>query len=421
VDNLTEALRLVDDFRHKYSRVVTDDLHAYLVGRSVGTAVKFAPDNPADLRFNGLLGIDDASFDAIRDGINDKLASTLSLVLAGADEEEVYAHWRRICAGDLEVARRRIADIKPMPPPSFDIAAACERIRSKQVDVGAGGRDADQSEVHVTVALDANLKGPLDVVLEALTTSCTRPLHVWILCRDHGPADFDRVGKLFPEVSFTWLPCDEVDYGRVKGMLRHTTAATMDRLLLPELLDGLERVVYIDIDMLPLADIAELADWDLDGAPLAASTTPFGPSGYAALVKVAGRQRSQPARGDYLLRWMSSTHPFDFPRFNAGVLVLDLAKMRDDDFCRRFIPWVDVYGMNDQVVLNVYAGSTHVALPPEWNHRPSHERIDEPKLIHWAGWVKPWSEPMAPLAELWRRYEAALQARVAKLGQSPGQ
>ena len=418
VAKLIEALGVLDDYGRKYSRVVTGNLHAYLVARALGTPVKFTADNLSELRFNGLVGIGDAAFNSLRSGINDKLASTLSLVVSGAGEDEVYAHWREICAADVEAARHRIADLVPMPPPSFDVAAACKRIRAEQVEIIAAEPGGSGSAVDVTVALDGNLKGPLSVVVEALRTSCTRPLHLWIMCRDHRSADFERMAKAFPDITFTWLPCDHVDYGQVKGMLSHTTAATLDRLLLPELLEEIDRVVYIDIDMLPLGDIAELADWDLDGMPLAACATPFSPSGYGNLLSIAGRQRARPEMGDFLLRWAASHHPYDFARFNAGALVLDLAQMRTDEFCRNFIPFVDVYGLNDQVVLNVYAGGRRAPLPHEWNYRPSHELIDEPKLIHWAGWVKPWAEPMAPLSHLWRQYESAFDARVAELAPS---
>ncbi len=346
----------------------------------------------------------------MRAGIDDKLASTLSLVLSGAGEDDVYAHWRSICAPDVDAARARIADVVPLPPPSIDVAATCRRIRSQRVDRGP---DPDARAIDVTVALDGNLKGPLGVVLEALTTNCTRPLHLWVQCRDHGPDDFDRMARAFPAVTFTWLPCDSVDYGDVRdmrSMLQHITAATLDRLLLPELLVDLDRVVYLDLDILPLGDGAELYDWDLAGAPLAACTTPFMKSGYANILKLAAHE---PDAGDWLLRWMASTHPYDFDRFNAGVLVLDLARMRRDEFSRRFIPFVDVHGFNDQIVLNLYTGSEHASLPSAWNHRPQFEWLDSPKLIHWAGPMKPWNQPMVPLAELWRKYDVAYRARVA--------
>jgi lipopolysaccharide biosynthesis glycosyltransferase len=291
----------------------------------------------------------------------------------------------------------------------------CERIRSERVESSSAPHDA----VDVTVALDGNLKHQLGVVIEALVAHTSRPIHLWILCRDHGPADFDRMGRAFPEVTFTWLPCDHVDYGHVRGLLSYTTKATLDRLLLPDLLGELDRVVYIDLDVLPLGDLVELADWDLDGAPFAASARVANKSGWANLMKVAGRKGRRRTQTEYLLRWLASHHTFDFASINAGVMVLDLALMRRDDFTRNFVPFVEVYGMNDQMVLNLYGGSRHAVLPPEWNYRPSHLQLESPKLIHWAGRMKPWDQPLAPLAERWREYEAALEARMASTARQP--
>jgi lipopolysaccharide biosynthesis glycosyltransferase len=110
---------------------------------------------------------------------------------------------------------------------------------------------------------------------------------------------------------------------------------------------------------------------------------------------------------------MASTHPYDFDRFNAGVLVLDLDRMRRDEFSQRFIPFVHEHGFNDQIVLNLYTGADHVSLPSAWNHRPQFEWLESPRLVHWAGPVKPWNQPMVPLADWWRKYEAAYDARVA--------
>jgi lipopolysaccharide biosynthesis glycosyltransferase len=93
--------------------------------------------------------------------------------------------------------------------------------------------------------------------------------------------------------------------------------------------------------------------------------------------------------------------------------------MRDDGFTRHFIPFVERYGMNDQAVLNLYGGSRYAVLPAEWNHRPSHQHIESPKLIHWAGRMKPWDQPWAPLAGRWREYEAAYQARLDSVDREP--
>ena len=66
--------------------------------------VDFEPGNRSDVRFDGLIDIDDRAFEAIRTGIRDKLEPVLGAILAGRSEDEVYALWREITAEDVAAA-----------------------------------------------------------------------------------------------------------------------------------------------------------------------------------------------------------------------------------------------------------------------------------------------------------------------------
>ena len=254
---------------------------------------------------------------------------------------------------------------------------------------------------------------PLQVVT-AMVDNSSRPLHLWVLCRDHDQHDFADFAALFPEVTTTWLPCDAVDYGPVSGMLKHITVSTMDRLLLPELLPELSRIVYHDIDALPLGDVAELYDWDLRGQPLAARTAvaTHVVSGFGGIMRAAGRFAENPEAFHDLIRRVYRRFGYDFDYFNAGIMVLDLDRLRADDFCREFLPYAERYGMNDQDVLNCYAGPNRAVLPPAWNTMPTQEAVTErPRIIHWAGLMKPWAQTYVLFQEEWAQYADRLQAR----------
>lgn len=414
--NLRLAVDVLDRYRHDYSRVVTSRLHSYLPARAIGTPADFVPKNHGDLRFNGLLDLDDGAFAEIRDGINEKLASTVTMILDGASEREIYSHWRSICAVDVAVARKELESVPPIEPPTFDVASVCARIRANEVTTARSHSVPTAGEVDLALALDGNLKAQLEVVVEAITANTERPVRLWILCRGHGPADFERFGRLFPEVTCTWLPCDHVDYGEVIGILDHTTESTLDRLLLPELLPELDRVVYLDIDILPIGDIGELYDWDLRGTPAAARSalSVHALSGYHHNVDVPAKLLPNASASRDLCRRMFARHPYDFETCNAGVMVLDLARMRDDEFARHYVPFVERYGMHDQQALNCYLGSEREILPPEWNHMPTGEHLDDPKLIHWAGVLKPWDDVAVPVQQRWVEYQERLDARKAR-------
>lgn len=400
----------METYRRRYSAVVTSRLHCYLPVRSLGVPVEFNPRRKSDLRFNGLAQLGEAEFAAMREGILGKLAPVMAAILAGRSEEEVYATWREVCAEDVAAAHARRASVPAMPPPSFDVAAACQQIRDGEV--ATGPKRPAGAEVHVSLALDGNLKAQLNVVVQALVDNGSRPLHLWILCRDHGPEDFESFAAKFPEVRVSWLPCDRVDYGPIRGMLGHVTVSTMDRLLLPDLLPELDRIVYHDLDALSLGDIAELYDWDLRGQPLAARSSVAGNqvSGFMRIHRSVGRIRDLRDAYDLLHR-MHGRHAYDFRGFNAGILVLDLARMRADRFGQEFLGFVERYGMNDQEVLNCYTGPHRAELPPQWNSWPTQERVADPKIIHWAGPVKPWQAAYVAKREVWVEYEERLARR----------
>jgi lipopolysaccharide biosynthesis glycosyltransferase len=417
VTNLRHAIELMESYRRRHSAVVTSRLHCYLPVRSLGTPVEFAPKNPADVRFNGLTGLTDSGYDAMRQGILSKLDRVLHAILDGKDEQEVYEAWRSVCAPDVARARARRETLPPMPPPSFDLTEVCARIRANQVVIEPVAPVSDRPELQVALALDRNLRSQLPVVVEALSRQTTRPLHLWVLCRDHGPDDYRRLGRLFPTVRFTWLPCDLVDYGDLPSMLKHVTVSTMDRLLLPELLPELDRLIYHDIDALPLADLGPLFDWDLQGQALAARSSISGraSSGVVNMLDSTKRLRTDPEAAHDCIRRTCARHSGDYPAFNAGVLVLDLARMRKDGFCQEFIPFAERYGMNDQQVLNCYAGPNRAFLPPEWNAFPTQEVVVEPKIIHWAGPAKPWDDGCVIFGEKWNEYARSVRDREHEL------
>src|SRR4029077_14091866 len=100
----------------------------------------------------------------------------------------------------------------------------------------------------------------------------------------------------------------------------------------------------------------------------------------------------------------------------AGALVLDLARMRRDDFTRRSLALVETYGLHDQDAILAYTGPDRQAIDPRWNALPVQEEGVDSGLIHWAARGKPWNDELAFAQELWRGYAARLEQRA---GRSP--
>jgi len=108
--NLALGREWVQRYHAEFAQVVTTRLHSYLPARSVGCEVEFHPKNPSDPRFGGLIAIDDAAYEKIRQGILDKLDAMLITLASGASESAAYARWRELCAPDVAHARQFLGE-----------------------------------------------------------------------------------------------------------------------------------------------------------------------------------------------------------------------------------------------------------------------------------------------------------------------
>jgi len=414
--NLDDAIALLTRYRDEFRHIVTTRLHCYLPASSIGVDVKFAPKNRSDVRFEGIINATPADLVTMRTGIRDVLEPAITALLAGASDDEVRAAWKASTEPIVAAHEALRADYPRELPSSIDFDAAVAGINAGRVRIEGTEARTKGKPVNVAFALDGNLKRQLRVVVSAMVEHSTRPLHLWILSRDHSPEDFESFAAAFPEVITTWLPTDDVSYGDVTRMLPHITLATMDRLLLPNILSELDHVVYHDIDALPFGDVAELHDTPLGDAPLAARTSPANltSSGFHTIYAAAKALKDREDRGQELLHRTLREHKIDFPAFNAGVLVMNLDAMRRDDFVRLYVPYVERYGLNDQEVLNFYAGARRLVLDPKWNSVPTQDAVAKPGIVHWAGGAKPWQDLYVRYQHTWEHYEAVAAERSAR-------
>jgi lipopolysaccharide biosynthesis glycosyltransferase len=416
VEGTRLAVELLETYRRRYHRIVTSRLHAYLPATSLGVPVRFRPRRFGDVRFDGLLGLkpDAPAFIAMREGIRQLLAATFEKVFAGADRDQVYAHWRRITAPYVAEARKRHE--APLPPdesvPAIDIPALVKTVREGARAFGPHEAVDSATVTDVALAVDQNLKQHLPTTLESLIENASGPLRLWILSRGLDESYEQWISDAWPDVPITVLNLDGSEYGDIGRMLRHITVSTMDRLVLPELLTDVDRITYVDVDTVTEGDVCELAATDLRGYPLAARTSVWS---VTEQWRRAGNLLSAEKASD-LRRTMSARHAFDFKNFNAGVLVLDLARMRADDFTAIYLPLVPRFGLHDQDVLNAYVGPDRAELDEKWNVLPilQVQEINAPGIIHFAGGLKPWSEELTPYREHWQHYAARVRARVGE-------
>ena len=209
VENVRVAVDLLETYRRRHRKLVTSRLHCYLPVRSIGTDVDFQPSNRSDVRFDGLLGIDDKAFDAIRDGICGKLEQVLGAILAGRSEDEVYALWREITAADVAAAeQRRRREHTPLPAP--DLGDRLRKVHAGTITTEPTADGPAGEPVHVALIATKGMERPeLEpaVLIASLLEHATRPLHVWVLGSRGGARPIEqRLARRFPQVTFSWVP-----------------------------------------------------------------------------------------------------------------------------------------------------------------------------------------------------------------------
>jgi Glycosyl transferase family 8 len=396
VANVRRGVDLLETYRRKHRKIVTSRLHCYLPVRSIGFDVDFQPKNRSDVRFDGLLDIDDRAFDAIRTGIRDKLEQVLGAIAAGRPEEEVYALWREITADDVAAAEeRRRREHKPIPGP--DLGARLSAVRANTITTSTADTTPGEP-IHVALIATRGMERPElepGALVASLLEHASRPLHVWVLGSRGGARPIEqRLARRLPQVTFGWVPT------------RPLKRDEQLRLLLPDLLPDVDRVVLLPMPAVATADVAELSDLDLGPHAIAAPTRPGtkGVSGFGLIHAAAARLPNRPDLATELRRTAHALHAFDFDAFTSDVMVLDLERLRRERFREQALALAGEFALGELDVLHYLFGPGRAAIPERWAAVPTRTPERAPGLIHWADGVKPWHAALTPERERWRAY-----------------
>jgi lipopolysaccharide biosynthesis glycosyltransferase len=248
-----------------------------------------------------------------------------------------------------------------------------------------------EKDIHVALATDNNYVQHLGGAVRSMMEH-TDPSRIiaHVVCQNVEPKNIDLIRQVFskyPTATVHIYDFDATDYGhfRVDG---HISLASYIRLFLADTLPlAVDTLVYLDSDLCVLADIAELASTNLDGAVIAAA-----PDIYAE----ENARLGLPAEYDY---------------FNAGILVIDLAAWRRLDLSAKALRYVETNAArltyHDQDALNALLYDRVKKFDIAWNYPAKLRRKDmwppgadralftrlsriKPKIIHYTTHCKPW-------------------------------
>lgn len=240
----------------------------------------------------------------------------------------------------------------------------------------APSKQPNSEPITVVSASDDNYAMPLAVTIRSVIDylSRDRQLHVCIL--DGGLTNRSKQRLLqswrSANVTVRWLepPIAQITDLKTEN---HLNLVTYLRLFMPQLLpQTLNRAIFLDADLLVQKDLSELWDTELGDAPIAAVNDYFTP--YLNTREAIGR----PSICD---RHPDKCHPVPNYRelglkgtagyFNAGVMVVNLAKWREMNVLQQAMDLVRRHHEHvrycDQYALNVLFSEKWKPLDPRWN------------------------------------------------------
>ncbi len=241
--------------------------------------------------------------------------------------------------------------------------------------------------MNILLAFDRNVVGPVAACLKSIAmTNPTDEIDVYLLHSRLRRGDEDRLRSFADEIGLRsrFIAIDETVPSAIhKGLpISILPTATLFRCFLAETIPAdVERILYLDCDTLVMNSLRPLYDVDLQGK-------------VAAVVHNCG---PDPEIGAHLVDLGVDREDY----FNAGVMLIDLAKWRRLGLGDKILDVFREHGrrlrFHDQCALNIALHGDLRYLPRKYNYRPDifwrTQDFEIPVIVHYAHVPKPWNNP----------------------------
>lgn len=227
----------------------------------------------------------------------------------------------------------------------------------------------------------------------------------------------EQAVKEYPKIKLRFYNVGTFLKGRTFFIDQHLSIETYFRLVIQEVLPQYHKILYLDCDMIVNSDLVELYQTDMKGYLLAAAKD----------IDYLGSAKLYKDVKEYATKVLKLESEFNY--FQAGVLVINLDEMRKQFTVKELLEVAGKYNWrhHDQDVLNFICRGKVKYLEQKWNVVMSWEEIgrsrmdilkcaplevfeeyrkgrENPKIIHFAGYQKPWERPECDFAEYFWRY-----------------
>ena len=236
--------------------------------------------------------------------------------------------------------------------------------------------------IHISVASNNNYVALTAALIKSIICNhLSNELLIFYVINDKiSKRNKDKITTLSSgDVQIKWIDPDKILPEKIDYPLDNSSypSTAFLRLLAPYIMaQDVEKLIYLDVDMIVLGDVSELWHLDLKGYPIAAVID---------LVKIV----SCPWGG--ITNYKQLGIPAETRYFNSGLMVIDVQQWRENQTPKKvfkvmednlkFVNYADQYG------LNVIFAQNWLEIDPLWNWY-AHNYHPNPKIIHFLD-IKP--------------------------------
>lgn len=230
--------------------------------------------------------------------------------------------------------------------------------------------------INVCIACDDNYAKYAAVVMASILKNAKEEDNLYFYILDGGVTDENKE-KTYSlksikncEINFVKINNDMfADYMNVRTH-GYISLPTFYRLKAASLLPDIDKIIYFDCDMVINSSLSDLFNFPLNNHPIGGVN-------------------------DIKKRMVNKNPTY----VNAGMLVMDLKKFRENNIEQKFLEWTkkhfDEIKVGDQQIINETLIGDIELLPQTWNVQSSNftnrsSYVRHPNIIHYVGNQKPW-------------------------------
>ena len=242
-----------------------------------------------------------------------------------------------------------------------------------------------KKEIPIFFTIDDNYAPYLSVAINSLIENASKEYNYKIIVLHQGLnkenikniSEYQREGF---DIKFIHMKDGlETITDREENRFRYFTLTIYYRLFIPDMFPEYDKGIYIDSDIVVPGDISELFNTELGDNLIGACQD-------HSVVDI-----------EAFAKYMEDTVGVDrFEYVNSGVLLMNLKGLREKQFSKRFLELLNKYHFDnvapDQDYLNAMCNGKIHYLDEKWDAMPTPGRkeIENPKLIHYNLFQKPW-------------------------------